>query len=558
MTFFGKARKEDLILLASELGEDVTPDLKIIDLKKVITSSDNYEEEFVKEMLNTIISQRQDAAEEKKRAAGLEKASIESNERIKTEQMKLELEKIRLEIEARQCGPSTNTDGFRRKPVIDLLSLMPRFDPNNNDINLYLVLFERQAQLSEVPKEFWASNLIGLLPYDVAQLIARESDDVASDYDRVKLLLLKRFKLTAEKFRQLFVKHNRTNSSSWQDFAYELRNFFQGWVSGLEITTFKQLGELIISDQIKRKVPADVKDHFIDEWCQLNTVEGLVKRLDDYEAVRVKREPAASSSTARVENKRYSKQSRRGYPDTRPNFQERSRPENFELQPKLTCYGCGRQGYGKAKCPTFSPNVCASAINLHACHISSSPIALLDVEISDIKARVCADTGATCSIAGETLFKMLKEKGAQFQTKEVVMTLANGSQTAVEACATQVLVNIEGRKFNHELLALPEATGNRTLLGNDFLEKTGIVLDIQRKRWHFGDEPHHKIYFRKDIHKPSLSMSNIVANECRLRENEGEPLTPEQRQRISILLSEFEDTLKPGGDPTPLSSNTSI
>ncbi|GBM87989.1 hypothetical protein AVEN_185597-1, partial [Araneus ventricosus] len=32
MAFLGKARKEDLIILARELGEEVTPDLKIIDL----------------------------------------------------------------------------------------------------------------------------------------------------------------------------------------------------------------------------------------------------------------------------------------------------------------------------------------------------------------------------------------------------------------------------------------------------------------------------------------------------------------------------------------------
>ncbi|GBN54505.1 hypothetical protein AVEN_78435-1, partial [Araneus ventricosus] len=66
MAFLGKARKEDLIILARELGEEVTPDLKIIDLRNLIVASTNYEMEFVKELLNTVISQRTEEAEQRK------------------------------------------------------------------------------------------------------------------------------------------------------------------------------------------------------------------------------------------------------------------------------------------------------------------------------------------------------------------------------------------------------------------------------------------------------------------------------------------------------------
>ncbi|GBO03899.1 hypothetical protein AVEN_224504-1 [Araneus ventricosus] len=66
MAFLGKARKEDLIILARELGEEVTPDLKIIDLRNLIVASTNYEMEFVKELLNTVISERTEEAEQRK------------------------------------------------------------------------------------------------------------------------------------------------------------------------------------------------------------------------------------------------------------------------------------------------------------------------------------------------------------------------------------------------------------------------------------------------------------------------------------------------------------
>ncbi|GBM52427.1 hypothetical protein AVEN_21845-1 [Araneus ventricosus] len=92
MAFLGKARKEDLIILARELGEEVTSDLKIIDLRNLIVASTNYEMEFVKELLNTVISQRTEEAEQRK-------LELEIEERRKREEREFELEKLKLQNE---------------------------------------------------------------------------------------------------------------------------------------------------------------------------------------------------------------------------------------------------------------------------------------------------------------------------------------------------------------------------------------------------------------------------------------------------------------------------
>ncbi|GBN42242.1 hypothetical protein AVEN_44513-1 [Araneus ventricosus] len=55
--------------------------------------------------------------------------------------------------------------------------------------------------------------------------------------------------------------------------------------------------------------------------------------------------------------------------------------------------------------------------------------ALLDIRIGDIHGRVCADTTATRSIAGELMFNLLRERGVDFQKMEVTITLADGSRT---------------------------------------------------------------------------------------------------------------------------------
>ncbi|GFY43848.1 uncharacterized protein TNIN_163891 [Trichonephila inaurata madagascariensis] len=58
MAYLGKGRIAELRYITKQLGEKVTDDLKIIDLKNLIVNSLNYEEEFVREMLNMIIEKR--------------------------------------------------------------------------------------------------------------------------------------------------------------------------------------------------------------------------------------------------------------------------------------------------------------------------------------------------------------------------------------------------------------------------------------------------------------------------------------------------------------------
>ncbi|GBO12093.1 hypothetical protein AVEN_147025-1 [Araneus ventricosus] len=59
-------------------------------------------------------------------------------------------------------------------------------------------MFGRLAKQAEILENTWITHLLGLLPYDVAQLIAREPDEIANDYGEVKKILLKRIKAGIE------------------------------------------------------------------------------------------------------------------------------------------------------------------------------------------------------------------------------------------------------------------------------------------------------------------------------------------------------------------------
>ncbi|GFX87115.1 retrovirus-related Pol polyprotein from transposon opus [Trichonephila clavipes] len=165
-------------------------EMKVPALKKLIVASKEYEEVFAKELLHRIRQERED-----------------------------ELEKLKIEA-------SMMSNGFRRERnsqnegihvPVGLQKLMRTFDPKEGDISFYLILFERQARRVHIKEEDWVTNLVGLLPLEMANLIAREPEEKANDYEHIK-------------------------------------------------------------EQIKEQVSRDIQQHFIDDWSRIVTLDDLIEK----------------------------------------------------------------------------------------------------------------------------------------------------------------------------------------------------------------------------------------------------------------------------------------
>ncbi|GFX22851.1 uncharacterized protein TNCV_2605931 [Trichonephila clavipes] len=142
--------------------------MTITTLKDLIISSEDYDEELTKNIHSTIVEDRKVRGENLRIEEQKEKLRIEEREE------KLRFEQLRL-------------DEQKRKYEFELEKLR----------------IQTQSKLgADTSKE-------SLLPTEVSHIIAREPDDKANSYEHVKDLLLKRFKLTPEKFRQLFVTHQK-------------------------------------------------------------------------------------------------------------------------------------------------------------------------------------------------------------------------------------------------------------------------------------------------------------------------------------------------------------
>ncbi|GFY47675.1 transposon Tf2-9 polyprotein [Trichonephila inaurata madagascariensis] len=168
MTFLLSKKKEDLIELGEELGLIVEAGLTKPKLKDLIVKSPDYVEEDVKVMFDSIVKDRIHAEEKA--------------EKLRREEREYEPEKLRIQAE-KNTNTMNNSENVQAPKLIH--ETFHKFNMKDN-ISLNLTLFERQAELTFLPKKDWVRKLIELIPIDIAYLIAREPADKCNDYNHVQ------------------------------------------------------------------------------------------------------------------------------------------------------------------------------------------------------------------------------------------------------------------------------------------------------------------------------------------------------------------------------------
>ncbi|GBM48215.1 hypothetical protein AVEN_72488-1 [Araneus ventricosus] len=165
--------------LAADLDLTFEASFTKLKLKELIVKSPDYVEDDVKKMLDGIVEKRT-KGEEKAEKEKIRKE--EKEERMQKEERDYELEKLR--IQAQRIANIPNSAENVQTPNKPIHETFHKFNMQE-DISLNLTLFERHAELTFLPKKDWVQKLIGLIPIEIAHLIAREPADKCNDYDHV-------------------------------------------------------------------------------------------------------------------------------------------------------------------------------------------------------------------------------------------------------------------------------------------------------------------------------------------------------------------------------------
>ncbi|GFY00195.1 hypothetical protein TNCV_2835521 [Trichonephila clavipes] len=350
----------------------------------------------------------------------------------------------------------------------------------------------------------------------------------------------------------MFSRHTKDPVKTWRDFYFDLQTYFDGWLKESKVTTLEELKDLIVADQIKKKTPQDYKDHFLDQWFNWNNPLQLVDKLDSYEEVKTMRNKNNKNFSWKQKEmnsspwrSNYTQNPKLSYEHSLSGFLSQSRretgiPSNSRRNPiskdripekkivdtkeeitPVSCYGCGAPGIIRSRCHTCNPvrqkdDALSSSLNQSNFYNFSSennPISIIQISICNTEAAVCADTGATHSVAGEKLYHLLKQKGLNFEEKTMQMTLADGRTQTTEILTTSVDISIQGKVIPTELLILKNARAPPNI---------NALLTVD-------PEPHL----------------------CQLQKNEGTHLSLPQREELNSLLEKYEECFQPGGEPTP-------
>ncbi|GFS95905.1 retrovirus-related Pol polyprotein from transposon 412, partial [Nephila pilipes] len=415
MAYLLKLKKDDMIEIARELGIEAQNNFTKVEIMNRIIQSESYEEEIVKAVMEGVLEEKQ------------EKMAFEERRQIR----EFELERMRLaNITDRASVSSEDLEGQGVNRRVNLKDLVPKFDPKNADINLFFETFERQAKKEKVAEERWVSQLIPLLPMEIVELVVKEPPEMGDNYPHIKNLLLHRFQLTPVALRDRFESHQRRPGTLWSDLVFDLRSYLDNWLAGMKVNDFVGLKELMLTEQLKKRAPIELVDHFIDSWDEFKEATILAEKLDHFETVKkVRRKQGATKTSDRKsfdkqpfesnnklshfvgKGKAFSSPKKDSCKDEvnqesshfrRERMRERER--QFERKRQIICYYCNEIGHIKPSCPKLRKNSFETIANLNVNFENEDPFKKFKVkmEINGVDRMCLRDSGSSIDVCARS------------------------------------------------------------------------------------------------------------------------------------------------------------
>ncbi|XP_077560823.1 uncharacterized protein LOC144175647 [Haemaphysalis longicornis] len=361
-------KKPQSLELAKELRLDVTDALRkpeLIEAILAVGADDDELSECIELIDGRETAKRQAAEAERQREEREEKKQELERER------QHELEMKRLDVEAsrprRQSGSSVQSAATER-PTLRMCDLMRPYKVVE-DIGLFLVNFERTCERAQFSRDSWPQKLLTLLPGEASDVMARLPKEEAEDYQKVKSSLLRKYRLSAEAFRQKFREAEKARGESYSEFAYKLRANMEEWLKEAEaFLEHDKVVECFGLEQFYRRLPENLR-LWVQDRPGVKTVDQAAQLADEFVARRGAPGPKDGQKDFRprpdksgpkggapqvdggarkvvVGDRETGHDSEKRAADA----QEQRRKRAFEARRQAACYNCGETGHFAASC----------------------------------------------------------------------------------------------------------------------------------------------------------------------------------------------------------------
>ena len=215
---------------------------------------------------------------------------------------------------------------------------IPAFNEGKDEMDSYLLRFERYATAQKWEPDTWATGLSALLQGKALDVYALMPKEDALNYDKLKVALLKKYELTEEGFKRKYKKCRPENGETFQQFTTRMKSYFTRWIDMASIEkSYEGLQDLILREQLTFICNRDL-ELFLRER-EPKSLEQASKLADQYKEARYvdivsltfknnersrSRSNSESRSRSRSPISRGPNQGNQGYP-----------------RPRVRCYNCG-------------------------------------------------------------------------------------------------------------------------------------------------------------------------------------------------------------------------
>ncbi|XP_040062649.2 uncharacterized protein LOC120837396, partial [Ixodes scapularis] len=356
------------------------------------------------------------AREERAQAAAKEEREQEqaaAAEERALKRLELEIEQQRLNSQNSRVGApvrASEAESYQMKKLLQPFKV-------GEDVGLFLVNFERTCEKLSFAPETWPQRLLTLLPCEAAEVVARLNTRDADDYDKVKSSLLKRYRLSAEAFRQRFRNASKKSSEGYSEFAYALKTNLIEWLKSEEVYESRdKVVECVCLEQFFRSIPQSVK-LWVQDRVGVDSVERAAELAEEYATRRKlsgeESEPGRSDQRKPFQQGNGSREKRPEKPETGRKVPEKSGdpsngdPSNedearksqkgqFEARKPFLCYNCQEPGHTAARCN--KPRVVFSYVSGSDRDLELLRPYLHELQVNGKPCRVLRDSAATMDV----------------------------------------------------------------------------------------------------------------------------------------------------------------